>query len=221
VLCHYHVRMVNKSPTSDPLNRPEKQANKALLLLASDVLVASTARRLAAFIIDACIILILALTAVFPMLMHLFPPLQNSEILRLVTFSLFGVWGIYVVTFNASPLRATVGQLLLSIQVCTVFGGTLSVFAAIGRFIVCTAPVMCLLVVGVGEIIAVLPKQWRGNHLYALMHNTDNEMLYTLLMVPALMQFILIWPLLTSNYTRVLWDKLFHSCVLLRAIRKT
>jgi hypothetical protein len=73
-------------------------------------------------------------------------------------------------------------------------------------------------VIGTEEIIALIPDAWRNEHFTDVQHSRNNEMLYTYLMVPALMQFILIWPLLTSNYTRVLWDRLFHSCVLLRSI---
>jgi uncharacterized RDD family membrane protein YckC len=211
--------MLKNTQNSDPLHRPQKRISKDALPLASDVLVASAARRLAAFIVDGCVILTLAMAFAFPLLTRVFPPFDTAEALRLVTFALFGVWGTYVVVLNASPVRATLGQWVFGMQVCTLFGGTLSPIAAMGRFVVCTAPLMCLLVVGTAEIIALLPEAWRTGHFITVKHSTDNEMLYTLLMVPALVQFILIWPLLTSNYTRVLWDRMFHACVLLRSIR--
>ena len=205
---HYTIPM--DKPEHDPLQRPARNKGMAPLPLASDVLLASAARRLIAFVIDMMIITALVWYGVFPLAMRLLPAERHNP-LQLFTLLFFLSWGLYVALCNASPLRATPGQGLMRVYVATVFGGTISFIAAIGRFIVFSAPALCMMMFGAGEILHLLPVGFSSDATLDMSYSSFSELFY---IIPVLVQFLMIWPMLNGNYNRVLWDRLFHSCVL-------
>jgi uncharacterized RDD family membrane protein YckC len=203
----------------DPLQRPTKNKGLASIPLASDVLVASASRRFVAYLLDMAFILPLTWYGSFPLATLLFAT-KNSPPLQLFTLAFFLTWGLYVTLSNAAPTRATIGQGLMRIYVATVFGNTLSPFTALGRFVVFSAPMLCVMIGGMGEIAHFIPITLAPESSAAASYPISNELLYTLLIIPLALQVLMIWPMLSGKYSRVLWDRLFHSCVL-RATPRT
>ncbi len=214
---------MNETPTPpDRLGRPVPGAGKDDVPLASDTLVASAARRLVAFLIDVCLIAAFAWYVMLPFLQAMPSlPQQGHEPLsyiRTLAMAAFVSWCAYVVLFNTSDWQATPGQRLMRIYVCTVFGQELSLITATGRFIIFSAPVVILTAGGLEEIISVLPFI-RDVETLAGYQVEVSEFFYPVFMGVAMIQFIMTWPLLTGNPSRVIWDQLFHTTVLQRDMR--
>ncbi len=200
---------MDNKPERDSLQRPSRTGNAGSLPLASDILVASAARRLLAFMIDMAIITALVWYA-FPKAATFFS-LSPHQPMPSLPLWFFLTWGTYVALWNASSLRATPGQGLMRIYVADIFGGTLSPVAAIGRFIVFSTPTLIMLIFGSGEILHVIPGNFSTDSSLDMSYSSLSELFY---IVPVLLQFLMVWPMLNGNYNRVLWDRLFHSCVL-------
>ncbi len=204
------------------VNRPKSDKEAGELPLATDVLVASLWRRLVAFIIDMAIVSALIIYVTTPILTNLFGTMDDQTIIdkyvRLLALESLLTWGIYVVCFNVSRLRATVGQRAMRIYVCDIFGNTIKLPVAMGRFLIFAAPMLVLIAGGIEDIVTVLPAMFGVAIPHAHMVE-PNENFTILFLVVGLVQFLLIWPLLTGNYSRVLWDDLFNTRVLMDKMR--
>ena len=139
--------------------------------------------------------------------------------LRSILMSLWITWGGYVTFSNCSRYRATIGQKMMRIYVCTIFGGTVPWGVALGRFVIFSAPLFFLLSAGGQDLVPRMLLNDFTEITFASESPLRDELFYTLLMIPLVIQFIFLWSFMTGNYGRVLWDRLFHACVLQRNIR--
>lgn len=193
----------------------DDEANE--LPLASDLLVASLWRRLLAVLLDLGIIATLTFYGTNPALHMIISDVEFYGYMRILAFASFATWGLYVSLCNVSAMRATIGQGIMRIYVCDVFGARINMLKAIGRFVVFSAPILLLIAGGLEEIMSVFPALFFADPDPAM--KEVSEYFYVLVLVVALAQFMLIWPLLAGNYSRVLWDDLFHTRVLLKKMR--
>lgn len=199
----------------DPLQRPSLTSSTASLPFASEVLMASAARRFAACIIDLLLVIMLVYWVALPLAAE-FLPYEHRRISQLSILLFFLTWGTYATISNATILRATPGQMIMRIYVATLFGNTISPFASIGRFIIFSAPTLCMIVLGANEVLQILPPGFSSNATLDMTYSSLSELFY---IIPVLVQFLMIWPMLRGNYSRVLWDRLFHTCVLRTNLR--
>ncbi len=175
--------------------------------------------------LDTVAIICITLFLVFPALQQLFiAPMDtlyamnygHHYIPNTLVMACFITWCTYSILFTISPLCATPGQLALNIYVCNVFGETLTLIAATGRFVIFSSSLLVSLAYGIEDLLLLYPLyDWAPLDAQATIH----PFFYTIMLMGLLVQTILLWPLLTSNHRFIIWDNLFRTCVLQRSPR--
>ncbi len=209
----HHIPRVSK--VDDDINQA--------LPLPTDTMSSSFWRRVVATFIDIGIVIFMAVFVISPLVHSSYYSLTLSEMfysyLRWVALITFLFWATYVTLLNASRWRATLGQKLLRIQVVSVFGERISYIKALGRFIIFSAPTVILFAGALEEIFSVLP--FGVFPAYDVVRTEVNitENFYILVLLVSLGQLMLIWSMLTANHSRVLWDYIWKTRVLLNTPR--
>lgn len=191
--------------------------------LPTDTMSSSFWRRVAAACIDIAIIIAAAVFIISPVVHSTYYSLTLSDMfysyLRWVALITFLFWAIYVTLFNASHWRATIGQKLLRIQVVTIYGERISYIKALGRFILFSAPTVILFAGGIEEIFSVLPFGIFPAYDVVRTDMNITENFYILVLIVCLAQFMSVWSMLTANHSRVFWDYIWKTRVLLNTPR--
>lgn len=207
----------------DKLQRPQPSDSDTHLPTASEVLVAGSLRRIGSFVVDAVLIVVIARLVMMPFLDWLTgttsPAAQNDPAFTSIAMPLFMSWCLYVVLFSVSSWRATPGQRLCGIYIASVLGEEITIGMALGRFLVMAAPLLVFIAEGQAELQRLFTPALAMGEFVMPAPEAFSVHFTTLLMVTGLAQLALLWPLCAGNPTRILWDRLFNTVVLLRRMR--
>jgi uncharacterized RDD family membrane protein YckC len=192
--------------------------------LATDILTASATRRVCATIIDMLVIAGLSVYALSPLTRSIYRELNSYDAffdyLSALGLSVYVLWGIYVTVMNGSALRATLGQLVMRIYVTSVFGNRISYLVACARFLIFSAPLRLLYIVTIAEIISAFPVGFLPEYDLIRKDTEINDISYILILLLCLIQLVFLWAIMTANYSRVLWDWVLKTRVLMRTPRE-